>query len=404
MNPPDFKTIGFYDAIASSAREMIISSTVGWILSDDSGVSLPTRLEAIKVLTGKKPNEFIGEGNEPVSISFKPEKDRIDIFLEIMRSDGTCRTVAIENKIKAFESRNQLANYDERIQKKDAEYKKEEKPKKKHKDKVEADFKVFLTLVDPGKPSSEEWHHVRYRQLVEVLNDEKPLPIFAQEFTDYIKRLCWLVEQVEAYASSCSADGPKDGSGSFDPKAISYLAFNQKLEGDISELETQRFEELRAYIVRLKLRPLLQRAWMNAFASQIQQRIADEGFARWKIDAADESHGAAILNVKLPCSDGACKVHVGIQAQNKNTKVFSAPNPYTRVDRKEPTDGQLKLGKKLLEGVRKDFGMATATISNDRGKGFRSFSYKEFKLETLSDLILDLVPKIQRTLDARQSE
>jgi PD-(D/E)XK nuclease superfamily len=133
----------FIEWVSVSAREPVFSAALAWVLSDDSPLPLDQRLSVVGSICGGRPME----GG---AITCTTEYERIDVLVTVERP-GQHLYIGIENKIKAAESKDQLAIYD------------------RHLDALPGSVeRIFLTLTGERPVSGRDWKAVSYLTFADI--------------------------------------------------------------------------------------------------------------------------------------------------------------------------------------------------------------------------------------------
>lgn len=312
--PADFGRRTFLERVSLAAREPVYSAAFAWALDEQSPLPLEQRLAVVAALSGADTKGARG-------ISATTEWNDVDLLLTVERETGRLH-VAMENKIKAVEGRNQLAVYDQHLDQLPGAVK-----------------KVFLTLTGEAPRSGTGWLPASYSVLLDAL--------CAQPASDnpYVADLCGALTRLVAVSDAARAETGVVAAAAFDD--------NDAPDGtDIS-----------AYVEEMRLKKVVQRIWMTELAAGLGVT------SPWQI-GIDETRGQALLNVEAALQDRPGYL-VGVQLQWRALKAYCVPYPYPR----RANDDQHRTVEAILETIRAALGLGgAATPSARRTRGFRSFS------------------------------
>jgi hypothetical protein len=122
-----------------------------------------------------------------------------------------------------------------------------------------------------------------------------------------------------------------------------------------------------AYVRKMRLRTILQKAWMRALGLSVLASIPASPLG-WHVD---ETRGVALLHIDLSLVriDGS-EFYTGVQLQHRSFKVFCYPYPY----RKGAEHYQHDVVARTLTELRDTLGLGEQRLSSTRDYGFRSFN------------------------------
>jgi hypothetical protein len=321
--PLDFRHLTPLEYLSLADRERIHTETLRWLFSDDSPLGETNRLEVLEQLAARKfPDATI--------FGATTEEKNLDLIVKLDWA-GQPHYVAIENKLKTAEHSSQLAGYDVYLA------------------SLGNCTRLFLTLVGEPPVSSSKWESVSYARLHDAVQLARPIRNveYVSDYELMLRRLVGAVDRVILTPDSYA------GNGAVFDSALGTPA------GD--------FDEFATYIKRMRLRTILQQAWMRALGVAIlsSQEVLVE---TWHVG---ETRGSALLHFTLAWfQDDGRTYEVGVQLQNWVFKVFCAPSPYLRGALQE----QHEVVERTLVLLRNRLGLAQARFTHAREFGFRSFS------------------------------
>jgi hypothetical protein len=305
-------TSTFLERVSIAAREPVYSAAIAWLLDEQSPLPLEQRLAIVASISGIET-----KGGREIVV--ETEWKDVDLLLRIERETEPL-WVAIENKIKSTEGRQQLGRYDQELA------------------NCPGVRKLYLTLTGDAPTSGVGWVPVSYTGLLSAIR--------AQSSGDpHVVDLCSALARLTALA-----DAARDETG-----VVAEAAFEDR--------EVAREENLESYMKKMRLEKVVQRVWMKGI---------EEGLdvpAPWQTFIA-ETQGQALLNVQA--SAVACPaLIIGLQLQRRTLKAFSQPCDYSKVASAEI--------HRTVETTLKDMKAALALGENTRMsttglRGFRSFS------------------------------
>ena len=307
----------FIEWVSLGAREPVYSAALAWFFSPDSKLPLRERLAVIQAISGLRTSKA-------TAISVLTEWNKVDLRLELQFDSGT-RYVAIENKIKATESKGQLARYDDAL-----------------KTLTPAPRKIFLTLLGELPSSGRGWKPVSYSALCRALRRQ---PRSGKNI--YVHGLCLAMTQLVTVAEGAVKD-----------EALAAGAFNDQRSDESGEFTS--------YLEAMRLRGIVQRLWMSELSRRLRVRRP------WLVKVG-ETNGQAFWEVKAALKSRRGYV-VGLQVQHRAIKAFCAPDPYPLKASKAQDRGVAK----TIAAMPEKLGVKRAPkISRSRGRGFRSFTVRQ---------------------------
>lgn len=302
----------FLERVSLAAREPVYSAALAWALDEQSPLPLSQRLGIVEAFAGLE----IKGGTSMIATT---EWNDVDLLLTIAFPSGPIH-VAIENKIKAVERKQQLAVYDQVLAQLPGRV-----------------VKLFVTLTGEMPLSGVAWQPVTYGKLLEALRLQSSTSV-------YVTDLCEAIARLVSVADSARAD-----------ETVSAIAFGDADAPDATEISS--------YIEEMRLQKVVQRVWM----AELGRRLAVG--RPWTI-AIGETRGQALLNVDAALSDRVGFV-VGMQLQSRTLKAFCHPSPYPtkatqdQHDEVEAILGTMKAALSLPQ---------SAKPSSRKSRGFRSYS------------------------------
>ena len=312
MTSLDTSQLTFLERIARSAREPTYSAAVAWLLDDQSPLPLQERVSIVERFTGRAFPSVMG-------IEAETERDNIDILLTL-RSSKESAYVAIENKIKATDSKLQLAKYDASLRHFDGQV-----------------TKIFLSVAGENPRSGDSWSTRSYSQLADAIHSQ------AHSNSPYVSDTCLAIQRLATVAEAAVTDTNLAGS-----------AFGDRGVGTSPFLE---------YVKSLKLEKMVQRIWMSALLSRLSIP------SPWE-KLIDETNVQALLDVRAHLVKDPGFL-VGVQFQGRAIKINAVPYPYPKVatlDQHNTVTDKLELFRTRLSlpVERRD--------STRRARGFRSIT------------------------------
>ncbi len=307
------------EALVLADRENVHSAMLAWLLRSPE-FPLEARWGLLCTLA-QLPT------SEPAEIHTRTEWGDLDILVEIGGRDQA-GLVAIENKLKARESDDQLGRYDQSLDKEGR--------------RILA--KIFLTYVgDPPRQSS-DWLPSSYELLLEGLEllCVRSSNQYAKDYRDLVRRLVTCRRLV------------------LDSRPHTASIFDESAE-TVQDVE----QEFSDYVFASKLRATLQRVWLLELAKHVTS--ASSGWS----SSVEETNGAALVNFFKAVTRNQSRVHYGLQLQRGKLKAYAQPAAYS----KDATEAELVAVKCGLTEISKALDLPRdrkATV--DRGRGFRSYS------------------------------
>ncbi len=329
---PDFADESPIELMALADVERVHSALLAWVLGHASPLAPDARARVLAALTGS-PMDGITEAIGEV------ERGRLDVRINV-RSPSGDRAVAIEVKLKAEESDDQLARYEARL--------------------APGTAKVFLTPGGDPPETGSGWHPVSYETYLAALRSEQPVsrPEF---FSDYLALLSRIVVALRRVCA--------------EPSFAAFVFDEADTSGEVA---------LDCYVSRLRVAQLLQRAWLSELrrALLLLRPLA----AGWNSTIQTGSRSASgLLDFYTVAAHPPFRV--GLQVQGRTLKMFSHPSPY---------DGSLRNeSAELLERMRAA-GRIMGRVNRDRTKGFWSVSMAKVPS---ARRIADWAPLLRKALD-----
>jgi len=343
MNNVDFKKLTPIEYICVADRERVHTETLRWLLDENSPI-YNNRNKFLEYLTGSK------EFRNCNILKSSTEFNKLDLLVELT-CNGKQKFIIIENKLKSPLYRDQLNEYDESIE--------------KNKEIQSYCHKYYLTLLSEEIRNT-DWNHISYLQLLKSIEKVKDKAIKHRTYLrNYYLTLARLKKAIELVREE-----PNKYAGN----------------GVVFEHETTQSPpaDFSTYISILKLRTLLQKAWMQKLGENIISNIKED-FEDWSVDV---SHGNALIDfvIKKKKKNNTDYL-IGVQLQYEKFKIFCYPKldsekNVNAVQNQEVVNILNKL-KNQLKTYIPDIDEKKMTKS--RNKGFRSFTfYNEHLSKTLS--------------------
>lgn len=310
----DFSKRSFLEWVSLAAREPVYSAAFAWLFSEQSPLSLAQRLALVETLSG-------ADTAGGRAIEAYTERNHVDILLRVERESEPL-FVAIENKIKAVEGIQQLANHD------------------LHLDQLSGEVrKVFLTLTGEEPYSGKGWVSVSFSKLLKAICAQSELD------NTYLADICDSLTRLVAVANA--SDNEKS--------RLVAAAFKDQ--------NAQDKNEIISYMKDMRLETVVQRIWMTELAVRLNVNPP------WQ-KSIGETHGQALLNLEAALDDHP-GFAVGLQLQWDKLKAFCSPFPYPQV----ANDDQHRTVIEVLEAIRSAFHLGEHQKPSKQGtRGFRSFT------------------------------
>jgi hypothetical protein len=316
----DFADVTALEYLAIADRERIHTEFLRWLLSSASPLSDDARLGLVAAV-------FPAMGVVDI-VDVWTEFKRLDLVLKARLSDGSDTHLIVENKLKALEHSRQLTRYDAVAE------------------ELGCVGKFFLTLI-AEPPTNTHWQPVSYRAVYAAIreacrgSEDHRHRGYLHDYRDLLARLVAAAELVVA-----------------SPEPYAAVVF-----GDPTDPPEDGFAE---YVKRLRMRTVLQRAWMRALGV----RFAESMPRVWESWSTGETRGNALLTLHLsPVTHSGELVDVGIQLQTGQLKVFASPTGY----KSGASAGAKAAVRSVLEIMAGELGVPDARRTPSRSKGFSSF-------------------------------
>lgn len=332
----NFGSLTPLEYISVAARERVHTETLRWLLSKDSPLPAPSRMRLLDRLCGL-PDPESGTPDLREIVEVETEKEHVDLWIGV-RGPNRGYSVVIENKLKSREHSDQLTRYDGHLK--------------------AGDVRLFLTLIGERPRANATWFPLTYDKMAQALDTEirqvkareERLP-HAEFLADYQALLSRLV--YAAALVTTESDMYAGHSVVFATKTI------KSPPADFAE-----------YVVKLKLRTILQKAWMLKLGLETFARLGDPPGWKWEIG---ETHGAGLLTCKIHWAgsqvSGTGRYDIGVQVQHDVFKFFCQPHPYG-----EPvtTDQNAEI-RTILTAVQLALPHGVLGFSSPKRLGFSSF-------------------------------
>lgn len=324
----DYGRLSPLEYLALADRERIHTETLRWLFSEDSPLPSTNRLTVLERLAGRT---FPGR----LVTGASTEQEYVDLVVDL-EHDGRHEYVALENKLKSAEHSEQLRRYDTVL------------------DRRGDSTKLFLTLLGEDPRSSADWRPISYTDLYDAVALARP-ERHTEYVTDYeqlLRRLLGAVQRVLTTSDAYAGNG---------------AVFDER----IAQEPPTDFLLFARYIRKMRLRTLLQQAWMRGLGLSIIS-VGSVAFSHWQVS---ESRGAASLQFDFTqVRDEADRAYsVGVQLQHGSFKVFCAPYPYA----KGAGQQQSVAAERTLLRMQQALGLPGRKLTTARTHGFRSFKASE---------------------------
>jgi PD-(D/E)XK nuclease superfamily len=313
---------GYLERLSVAAREPIYSAAIAWLFDDYySPLTIKERKSILNDLSGILIDD-------KCKITACTEWNNIDLLLTIEAETET-QYLAIENKIKSFESTDQLKKYDEKLEKLTGH-------------KI---FKIFLTLTGEEPISGSGWNPVSYEKLLTAIRSQS-----TSLKNPFVDDICLAMQRLVEFTKATSEN-----------RDLASFAFGDREPPLVNSAQYTYFAK---YIEKMKLTKVSQRIWMTNLVSALE---VPRG---WRVKIG-ESNGQALVNIEAELKDHP-KFLVGIQIQNHSMKVFCVPDPYP----KKVDAEQVKIVDEVLQSMQLKMS-GGGKVSKPRHRGFSSFSISE---------------------------
>jgi hypothetical protein len=214
--------------------------------------------------------------------------------------------------------------------------------------------KLFLTLLGEDPRSSDAWRPISYAHLYDAIALARP-ERHTEYVTDYEQLLSRLLGAVQRVLSASDA----------------YAGNGAVFDERIALEPPADFDVFARYIRKMRLRTLLQQAWMRGLGLSIIS-AGSVAFSHWHVS---ESRGAASLQFDFAQvrDDAGGAYSVGVQLQHGSFKVFCAPSPYA----KGAGQQQSEAAERTLLRMQQRLEIQGRKLTTARTHGFRSFKASE---------------------------
>ncbi|MBL0276668.1 MAG: PD-(D/E)XK nuclease family protein [Anaeromyxobacter sp.] len=258
----------------------------------------------------------------------KSPRRRLDLLVRVDERGGAWY-LAVEAKLKASEHSEQLAAYDRALAPL-------ERPVSK----------VLLSLDGTAPRTGKSWQSVSFKRLADLLGeaiDASGSPnAYATDYQAMVARLALAVALTERDSvAQCIFASPRE-----------------------AQVDLEQVPGFPAYISVLKLRRILQQAWMYRLGRRVHEFGSQALPAGWSFDVG-ESNGAALLNIHLP--NAYPEFTAGLQVQHQALKMFCQPYPYPSRATAEQTKGASEHLRRMMAAASID-----ERINPARSRGFTS--------------------------------
>lgn len=316
-----FSSLTVLEESGLAGKESTHTGLVSWILGEYSPLPLENRLKVLEHLLIHEACKLDG-----YHINSETELHRIDVLLRVLQANKT-HVIAIENKLGSQERLGQLDRY--------AKYLK----------RFPSHSKIYLSLLGEEPRQGTGWHSLSYTDLLQALrkNSSGSESMYLEDYITSLHRLQAAKRNVVTDPNTFAGNGT----------AFSTLTPYQAPEGFV------------AYVSKLRLRTLLQKAWLQHLCLKVRALVFPLPIAKWEVS---ETNGEGLLDmvVKILSLEGQ-EYAVGIQLQNLKFKLFCHPLPYG----KEVTLERHDYVRSVLEDLRESLNL-DARLTTSRQLGFRS--------------------------------
>ena len=349
----NFERLSPLEMMSLANLERVHTSILAWILGEDSPLPLRQRANIVAALSGIDPVA------SPTGTRSVMEYEHIDLLVTVVHAGGM-QNLAIEAKLRSNEHSNQLAEYDDILEK----------------NKISPCAKVLLTLDGTLPERNEMWNPISYERLEEVIRREYEAAgkadIYIQDFLQLLERLGWLVRNLDR------------------PECASLCFRSVVQDQDAVDRDPEDAPGLFRYVKRMRLGKILQECWMRrlcARALALRELLPEHWGAM-----VGETNGAAFLNVEnLTRYPG---FGVGLQIQGRALKMFSYPvlGPGTDATEEQQTEAATILAEMMVKAE------IPGTPTTPRNRGFRSIAIgtapEERDLAAWGPLVANAITKV----------
>lgn len=314
---PDYTHFAPFEWIARAAVERAYGAMLAWVLGDHSGIELADRLGVARSLGLQAPPDAD-------KLQTQLEYRHIDLLVTAMAGDHAS-ALAVELKLASQERPAQLSRYDKVVSRCPT-----------------ITSQTYLSLVPPISLSSSQWNLIALTDLalaLQSLTQRYARNVYLKDYYEALCRLSNAVRLVKNEEGGCAS-----------------LVFGETPRAALPS----GFEN---YVNGLRLRVVLQRAWMHSLLAELRARVPSCVGLEQKIG---ETHGVAFLEFSLPNSREP-GVRAGLQIQRRALKAFAQPDPYVR-----DASQQVKTNcAAVLSELAGHLGI-TGTMSRTKARGFVS--------------------------------
>lgn len=309
-------------------RERVHTAWLGWLLGEHSPWPAKARGQLATKLSSRRAAADVQTTTSMQEWSGGDDRRRLDLLVRLDGPDGTWH-LAVEAKLKASEHSEQLRAYDQAL------------------DALGRPVsKVLLSLDGMAPRSGVGWQPVSFARLAELLGEAmdatETLDAYVVDYQAMVARLAHAVVVASA-------------------EPVARGLFADRSDALVDPPDAPGFA---AYVSQLKLRKILQQAWMYRLGRRVHEDVAHELPPGWSFHV-DESNGAALVNFHLP--NAFPKFTAGLQVQHRALKMFCHPEPYPNAATPAQTEGASVYLRAMMTAENVD-----GRVNAARARGFTS--------------------------------
>ena len=280
-------------------RERVHTAWLAWLLGEHSPWAPGIRGQLAASLCGRTATAVESTSSVQEWIGGDGRK-RLDLLVRLEGPEGIWH-VALEAKLRASEHSDQLESYDRALTVLQGPV-----------------AKVLLSLDGIAPRGGSEWLPVNFARLAELLGQSMDV---AEGSDTYVVDYQAMVARLAHAAALMGLE------------RVARSLFADEGEAEVDPADARGFT---AYVSQLKLRKILQQAWMFRLGRRVRDSLGDDLPAGWSFHI-DESNGAALLNFHLPMAFPGFTA--GLQVQHDALKMFCHPEPYPKTATAAQTQG-----------------------------------------------------------------
>jgi PD-(D/E)XK nuclease superfamily len=332
-----------FEYLGIADQERIHTQTLAWLLSPEDS---PLDSEQIKILYSEI---FNVESDDIKKISVSTEYKNVDLVIQ-----DNLQIIAVENKLKSRQSKEQLKKYDQTI------------------DLLNINKKVihkfFLTF---SGEKSDDWTNLDYQKIHDVLANTKSENIYIKDYVLLLNKLLSSRQHFLEYTNTIDCMKVIERSGLTTEKRITKI-----INSDNEH-------------VKFICKNRLERLYVEIYYTKLMTAIYPK-CSSWFVG---ESNGNALIQVhfkELIFKVGKKEFVPGFQVQSNSIKYNVASTDYEKSNKEEFTDNFAAILDKCFD---KKF-----RINKSKTKAYRSYSFiiDEFFEKNFSDVCIFLTNEISK--------